>query len=111
MTPGPSDVDRAQLWFRRDGRAAVFFGRLVPGVRTFISLPAGFSEMPLARFLLYSALGTALWTAALAYAGVLLQANVAAVGDHLNVVTDVLLAALAVMIGRRYVRCWKESRS
>ena len=111
MTLSPSDVDRAQVWFQRHGRAAVFFGRLVPGVRTFISLPAGFSEMPLAPFLLYSALGTTLWTAGLAYAGVLLQANVAAVGDYLNVVTDVLLAALAVMIGRRYVRCWKESRS
>ena len=58
LTLSVQDVDRAQRWFRRHGAAAVFFGRLVLGVRTFVSLPAGFSAMPLASYLLYSALGT-----------------------------------------------------
>ena len=110
LTLSPRDVDRAQAWFRRHGNAAVFVGRLMPGVRTFVSLPAGFSAMPLAPFLLYSALGTIMWTAALAYAGVLLQANFTLVGDYINVATNLLLGVLALMLVRRYVNCWKESR-
>jgi membrane protein DedA with SNARE-associated domain len=111
LTVSVQDVDRAQLWFRRHGAAAVFFGRLMPGVRTFVSLPAGFSSMPIASFVLYSALGTAMWTAALAYAGVVLQANFRLVGDYINVVTNVLLAAGGIMLARRYIRCWKSARS
>lgn len=105
------DVDRAQLWFRRHGAAAVFFGRLMPGVRTFVSLPAGFASMPLAPFLLYSALGTAIWTAALAYAGVVLQSNFALVGDYLNVATNALLAAGGVIVVKRYIGCWRGAAS
>ena len=110
LTLSVTDVDRAQLWFRRHGKAAVLLGRLMPGVRTFVSLPAGFSAMPIGPFLLYSALGTVLWTAALAYAGVLLQANFTAVGDYLNIVTNVLFGVMGAMLARRYVHCWKESR-
>jgi membrane protein DedA with SNARE-associated domain len=109
LTLSPTDVDRAQQWFRRHGNASVFFGRLVPGVRTLVSLPAGFTRMPFARFLLYSALGTVLWTAALAYAGVVLQANFTIVGDYLNLATNALLVLLAVLLARRYVRCWKAA--
>jgi membrane protein DedA with SNARE-associated domain len=68
----PGDVDRATGWFSRHGRWSVFFGRLVPVVRTLISVPAGFTRMPAAPFLALSALGTAVWTLALAYAGKLL---------------------------------------
>ena len=110
LTLSAEDVDRAQDWFRRHGAAAVFFGRLIPGVRTFVSLPAGFSSMPLAPFLLYSALGTALWTAALAYAGVALQANFTLVGDYINVATNALLALVVITLIRRYIRCWKATR-
>ena len=109
LTLSAQDVDRAQDWFRRHGAAAVFFGRLMPGVRTFVSLPAGFSSMPLGGFLLYSALGTAMWTAALAYAGVMLQANFTLVGDYIDVVTNALLALGGVMLVRRYIRCWKAT--
>ena len=109
LTLSARDLDRAQVWFRRHGNAAVFLGRLVPGVRTLISLPAGFTVMPLAPFLLYSLLGTVVWTVALAYAGVLLQANFAIVGDYVNIVTNVLLALLGVVLVRRYLKCWKET--
>jgi membrane protein DedA with SNARE-associated domain len=111
LTLSATDVDRAQAWFRRHGNAAVLLGRLMPGVRTLVSLPAGFNGMPIGPFLMYSALGTVMWTAALAYAGVLLQANFTAVGDYLNIVTNVLLAVMGIMLARRYVRCWNESRS
>jgi membrane protein DedA with SNARE-associated domain len=109
LTLSATDVDSAQRWFKRHGNGAVLVGRLMPGVRTFVSLPAGFSGMPLGRFLLYSAIGTAAWTAALAYAGVVLQANFTRVGDYLNVVTNVLLAVVGIMLVRRYVKCWRKT--
>lgn len=68
----PQDVDRARDWFTRHGRWSVFFGRLVPVVRTLISVPAGFTRMRPLPFLALSALGTGIWTFLLAYAGRLL---------------------------------------
>ena len=110
LTLSGRDVDSAQAWFRRHGNAAILFGRLLPGVRTWVSLPAGFTEMRFAPFLGYSALGTVIWTAALSYAGVVLQANFTVVGDYVNIITHVLLGVLGVMLARRYIRCWTESR-
>jgi membrane protein DedA with SNARE-associated domain len=107
LTLGAEDVDRAGEWFQRHGSTAVFVGRLVPGVRTFVSLPAGFASMPRGRFLFYSAIGTGIWTAALASAGVLLEANFAAVGDYIGAATDILLVMFAVLLVRRYIRCWR----
>jgi membrane protein DedA with SNARE-associated domain len=69
------DIDRATRWFERHGPATVLFGRLVPVVRTFISLPAGFAGMPAGRFGLYTTLGCIPWTAALGIAGYALGAN------------------------------------
>jgi membrane protein DedA with SNARE-associated domain len=109
LTLEAEDVDRAQRWFARRGAAAVLLGRLVPGVRTFVSLPAGFAGMALVPFLLYSAAGTVIWTAALAYAGVVLRANFTLVGDYVGTITNVLLAILIVLLLRRYYRCWRTS--
>jgi membrane protein DedA with SNARE-associated domain len=63
------DVQQAFDWFDRHGRKAVFFARLVPGVRSLISIPAGTCGMNLPPFLLYTAVGTALWSGALVYGG------------------------------------------
>lgn len=64
-----SDIDRAEGWFDRHGRAAVFFGRLVPGVRSLISLPAGGARMPMAQFLAMTTAGSLLWNSLLVGAG------------------------------------------
>ncbi|WP_063002714.1 DedA family protein [Nocardia mikamii] len=69
------EVQRAQDWFDRHGRAAVFWARLLPGIRTFISLPAGIAEMPAMRFGIYTVAGCLPWTAALAIAGYFAGAN------------------------------------
>jgi membrane protein DedA with SNARE-associated domain len=69
------DIDRATVWFDRHGPAAVFFGRLIPVVRTFISLPAGFGNMPPVRFGIYTTLGCIPWTTGLAIAGYYLGSN------------------------------------
>src|ERR1700694_1533716 len=69
------DLDRAERWFQPRGELAVFAGRLIPVVRTFISLPAGVAEMPAVRFGVYTVLGCLPWTAALAAAGYALGAS------------------------------------
>ena len=63
------DLDKATAWFAKYGPAAVGFGRLLPVIRTFISLPAGIARMNRARFVAYTVLGCIPWTAALAWAG------------------------------------------
>lgn len=68
----PHEVDRAHDWFERYGEAAVFGGRLLPVVRTFISLPAGVVRMRFARFTVYTALGCLPWSLLLAWLGYLL---------------------------------------
>jgi membrane protein DedA with SNARE-associated domain len=109
ITLTPDDVDRAQEWFQRHGRTSVLAGRLVPAVRTFVSLPAGFARMPFHSFLLYSAAGTLVWTAALACAGVVLRANFARVGDYVGMATNIVFAILGLLLVRRYIRCWKSA--
>ena len=71
----PDDLDRADAWFARYGDWAVFFGRLVPLVRALINYPAGVARMPVGRFLLFSALGSLPWNAALLLGGYLLGEN------------------------------------
>jgi membrane protein DedA with SNARE-associated domain len=109
LTLSQDDLDRAQWWFRRHGKTAVFVGRLLPGVRTFVSLPAGFAAMPVVPFLLYSMFGTAIWTAALAYAGVALRSNFALVADYINAVTNAVVVLFGAVVVWRYVRCWKQA--
>jgi membrane protein DedA with SNARE-associated domain len=96
MTLTPSDVDGARNWFDRHGGKAVLLGRLVPAVRTLISVPAGIAEMRLSRFLLYTAIGTVLWTAALAIAGYLLQQQHDVIRDYLNPITNVVVAGILI---------------
>ncbi len=71
----PHEIDKAQDWFDRCGASVVFWSRLLPGIRTFISLPAGIAKMPAARFGLYTAAGCLPWTAALAIVGYRIGAN------------------------------------
>ncbi|WP_146584743.1 DedA family protein [Puniceibacterium confluentis] len=101
LTLTNTDLDRALAWFRRHGAGAVFFGRMVPGVRTLISVPAGLTRMPMLPFLLYSAVGSLLWTTALALAGYLLRSHFDRVADWLNPITNgILLLLLAVYLWR-----------
>jgi membrane protein DedA with SNARE-associated domain len=66
------DLDTADRWFARYGEAAVFFSRLLPVVRTFISLPAGIARMNFARFVIFTFIGALPWCYALAYVGVVM---------------------------------------
>lgn len=99
------DIEKADNWFDKHGEKAVFFGRLVPGIRTLISLPAGLSGMPLVPFLLYSTIGTLLWVGLLTYSGYLLGNNYHIVEEYIGpiskIVAVVLLVAFVVWILRK----------
>lgn len=94
LTLTPDEIDRAHAWFDQHGGKAVLLGRLVPAVRTLISVPAGLSGMRWAPFLAYSAVGTALWTGLLAVAGYLLEDQYQRVAGWLNPVSNVVLGAI-----------------
>jgi membrane protein DedA with SNARE-associated domain len=99
------EIEIAERWFARYGEATAFFSRLLPVVRTFISLPAGISRMSFPRFVLYTFLGSLPWSAVLVYVGVLLQSNwetvraVLAPFDY--VIVLVVVAAIAYFVYRR----------
>lgn len=104
LTISEQDLDRSLAWFRRNGGKAVFLGRMVPGVRTLISVPAGMTRMPLLPFLLYTGLGSLIWTAALTVLGYLLEAQFAKVETWINPVTNFLLGGLLVLYVWRSLR-------
>jgi membrane protein DedA with SNARE-associated domain len=66
---GPTQIERGDQWFQRHGEAAVLFGRVIPVVRAFVSLPAGVARMPLGRFTVFSLIGALPWVIGLALAG------------------------------------------
>jgi membrane protein DedA with SNARE-associated domain len=92
----PGEIDKTKQWFYRHGAKAVFWGRLVPGVRTLISLPAGFSHMPIAQFLIYSTLGTLGWTLLLTLAGYLLGQNYTLIEEYLAPISKIILGLLVI---------------
>ncbi len=71
----PSDITNAQDWFHKYGKTVIFFGRMIPAIRSLISIPAGMARMPMLPFLVLTAIGSAIWTTILAYAGYILGAN------------------------------------
>ena len=99
------EIDRAGVWFERHGPVAVLVGRVIPVIRTFISLPAGFADMPASRFGLYTALGCIPWTAALGIAGYALGANWETVANDFHgptyAIAGILLVAVVVIVVRR----------
>lgn len=96
LTVKGEDIRKADDWFDRHGQKAVLIGRLMPAVRTFISIPAGISGMPLGKFLAYTAIGSAAWTALLGVAGYLLGENYEAVERYVGPLSYVVLGVLAV---------------
>jgi membrane protein DedA with SNARE-associated domain len=100
-TLSEDDIDKADHWFKRHGIWAVLIGRLIPAIRTLISVPAGLAAMPFGQFLLISALGTVIWTAILTAAGYLLQANFHAVEAWVDPVsTGVVILAVVIYLYR-----------
>lgn len=108
LTLSAEDIDQSKQWFDKYGGAVVLFGRLIPGIRTFISVPAGFEEMPWFEFLLYSTIGTVCWNILLTYAGVLLGQNYQIIEKFLGPISGVVLAGLLVFFGLWFLRRKKQ---
>ncbi len=104
LTLHPDDIDHAQDWFRRHGPASVAIGRLVPAVRSVISMPAGVGRMPFVAFLAWSALGTALWSALLLGVGYALQSQYEQAKEAVEWVTR---GVVALMVGAYAWRVWR----
>lgn len=109
LTLTARDVDRSEAWFARHAGKAVLLGRLVPAVRTLISVPAGIARMSVPRFVLYSSLGSLAWTTALASGGHLLAAQHTRIGTYLGLASNAILATLALVYLVRVVR-WSPER-
>ncbi len=91
LTLAPADIDKVNDWFARHGGKAVLFGRLVPGMRTLISVPAGVCGMSPGRFLLLSGIGTAAWSTVLILAGHTLGEKFDRVGHWVSPVGNLIL--------------------
>ncbi len=92
------DLDVSLQYFNRYGEAVIFFGRLIPLVRSLISIPAGMARMPLPTFLGYTILGTTIWSAILTYAGWLLQENYDIVAGYVERYQSAVIAFIGIAI-------------
>ncbi|WP_344293335.1 DedA family protein [Streptomyces synnematoformans] len=104
----PADIEKAEAWFARHGGKAVFFGRMVPVVRSMISVPAGVERMRPAVFLALTTAGSALWNSAFVLAGYALGTRWHDVADGVGVYSKAVLAAAALavvpFVARRLLR-------
>ena len=91
-----ADVERAHRWFDRHGVTFVLLGRLVPTVRSLVSIPAGLLDMRFRNFVIASIFGTAIWTTLLASLGFQLQENFSDIDQILRPVSNIVLAVLVV---------------
>ncbi len=92
------DFDRSKEWFDKYDEWVIFFSRMVPIVRSLISIPAGVAEMNLPKFSFYTILGTALWSFVLSYAGRLLGEQWPIITDFINTYQNVVLAVTLIAV-------------
>lgn len=101
---GPAQIERADRWFQRYGDPAVLFGRMVPLVRAFVSLPAGVARMPIVRFTVLTVIGSIPWVLALALVGHAVGGNWTSVRKGFEYFDYVLLACIVVGAGYLWMR-------
>jgi len=93
-----SDLARLEIWFSKWGEGMVLYGRVIPVIRTFISLPAGMARMPVARFTVYTAIGVTVWVTLLSSIGFGLGSSWNAMAGAIGVAGAVIAAVLAVVL-------------
>ena len=92
-----NDLTKSKRWFEKYGVPLVFWGRLVPGIRTLISVPAGIELMPLRKFLIWTTFGSFIWVALLTYAGYLFAENYSIVETYLDQIKYVVKPFLIII--------------
>jgi membrane protein DedA with SNARE-associated domain len=105
------DLDRADHWFQKNGDWAIFVGRLMPVIRTFISLPAGIAKMRIGKFLIYTFVGSFIWCTALSFAGYLLGTNWEKIRAVMRPFDPAIVAIVIILIGLYIYRHIKRSRT
>ena len=105
------DFEKASGWFSRHGRPAIFFGRLIPGVRSLISLPAGAERMSLITFSVFTVLGSLLWNGLLVGLGYLLGSQYELVDRYSPILDWAVVAALAGVVLWLLARRIRRNRS
>ncbi len=92
----PEDIDKADNWFDTKGNKTVFFCRFIPLIRSLISIPAGMSEMPMKKFLIYTILGSAIWNTALTIAGSIVGENWTDILEIMDNYSHIIVILLAI---------------
>ena len=103
-----ADLDRANDWFAHYGRRAVFLGRMVPLVRSFISVPAGVQRMPLGQFVLLTTVGSAIWNSVLILSGYLLGEQWVLVERYAGIFSRVVVVSGALVLLVLAVLRWRK---
>ncbi len=109
-----NDLIKSKRWFERYGISLVFWGRLVPGIRTLISVPAGIELMPLRQFFIWTTLGSLIWVTLLTYAGYLFGENYLIIATFLDqikyVVKPILILIFLYFFIRILIRFFKKNK-
>ncbi len=109
-----SDIDKADEWFDKKGQKTVFICRFIPIVRSLISIPAGMSEMPLVKFLIYTTLGSLIWNTVLIIIGSIVGANWVSIltilDTYSNIVLVLLIVAFVVLVYLFYRSKMKKNK-
>ena len=110
-----NDLNKSKRWFDKYGVPLVFWGRLVPGIRTLISVPAGIELMPFRKFLLWTTFGSLIWVALLTYSGYLFGENYQIIQTYLDqikyVVKPILILIFLYFFIRILIRFLKKNRA
>ena len=99
-----NDLIKSKRWFERYGTHLVFWGRLVPGIRTLISVPAGIELMPLRQFLIWTTLGSLIWVTLLTYSGYLFGENYLIIKTFLDQIKYIVKPILILIIFYFFIR-------
>ncbi len=107
------DLAKSKIWFDKYGVSLVFWGRLVPGIRTLISVPAGMELMPLRKFLIWTILGSLIWILLLTYAGFVFGENYQIIETYLDqikyIVKPILLLVFIYFLIKFFWKIYKRN--
>ena len=110
-----NDLAKSKRWFDKYGVSLVFWGRLVPGIRTLISVPAGMELMPLRKFLIWTTLGSLIWVALLTYAGFIFGENYQIIETYIDqikyFVKPILILIFVYFLLKFFIRLYKKNIS
>ena len=102
------DLDKSRLWFDKYGALLVFWGRLIPGIRTLISVPAGVELMPINKFLIWTSLGSLIWVIFLTSAGYFFGENYEMIGLYIDNFKVILKPIFVILIIFLFIRFFKK---